>query len=106
MANHGALTVGPDIYTAYYKMETMEHFAYIDWIARTLGRVNQLREEELRKLLELRKRFGTDKPIYSMCPVLSALQTDEKPPVRTVSMDEQELTEIIVRVTASILKEL
>jgi L-fuculose-phosphate aldolase len=105
MANHGALTVGPDIYTAYYKMETMEHFAYIDWIARTLGQVNQLREEELRKLLELRKRFGADKPI-NMCPVLAALQTDEKPPVRTISMSEQELTERIAQVTASVLKEL
>jgi L-fuculose-phosphate aldolase len=106
MANHGALTVGPDIYTAYYKMETMEHFAYIDWIATTLGQVHQLREEELRKLLELRKRFGSDKPIYSMCPVLSALQTDEKPSVPAISMSEQELTELIARVTASVLKEL
>ena len=106
MANHGALTVGPDIYTAYYKMETMEHFAYIDWIARTLGQVNQLKEEELRKLIELRKRFGADKPIFNMCPVLSALQTDEKPPVRAISMSEQELTALIAQVTASVLKEL
>jgi hypothetical protein len=38
--------------------------------------------------------------------VLAALQTDEKPPVRTISMSEQELTERIAQVTASVLKEL
>jgi L-fuculose-phosphate aldolase len=106
LANHGALTVGSDIYAAYYKMETMEHFAYIDWIARTLGRVNQLGEEDLRKLLELRKSLGVDKKLCDICPVLSTLQSDEKPPVRTVSMSEPELTELIAQVTTSVLKEL
>jgi L-fuculose-phosphate aldolase len=106
MANHGALTVGPDIYTAYYKMETMEHFAHIDWLARTLGQVNQLGEDELRKLLELRQKFGADKPLCNICPVLSNLQTDEEPATQTVSMSEQELTELIAKVTASVLKEL
>jgi L-fuculose-phosphate aldolase len=27
LANHGALTVGVDVFNAYYKMETLEHFA-------------------------------------------------------------------------------
>ena len=106
LANHGALTVGPDIYTAYYKMETMEHFAHIDWLARTLGQVNQLGEEDLRKLLELRKKFGSDKSLCNSCPVLSTLQIDEKPSVRTISMSEPELTELIAQVTATVLKEL
>ena len=29
LANHGALTVGADLFAAYYKMETIEHFAKI-----------------------------------------------------------------------------
>src|SRR6202162_1386963 len=29
LANHGALTVGGDLYSAYFKMETVEHFAKI-----------------------------------------------------------------------------
>src|SRR5512133_2135047 len=29
LANHGALTVGADVFAAYYKMETIEHFAKI-----------------------------------------------------------------------------
>jgi L-fuculose-phosphate aldolase len=102
LANHGALTVGPDIYTAYYRMETMEHFAHIDWVARTLGQVNQLGTEDVQKLLELRK----DKPLCNLCPVLSDLQTDENSSPRTASMNEQELTELIAKVTANVLKEM
>ena len=37
LANHGALTVGSDVFDAYYKMETLEHFAGIILYARQLG---------------------------------------------------------------------
>src|SRR6266540_6212886 len=37
LANHGALTCATDVLGAYYKMETVEHFAQISFIARTLG---------------------------------------------------------------------
>jgi len=38
LANHGALTLGGDLYSAYYKLETIEHFAKISLVARLLGR--------------------------------------------------------------------
>ena len=37
LANHGALTLGADLFSAYYKMETIEHFANISLVARMLG---------------------------------------------------------------------
>jgi L-fuculose-phosphate aldolase len=37
LANHGALTMGTDVFAAYYKMETIEHFAKISLVARMLG---------------------------------------------------------------------
>ena len=37
LANHGALTLGQDLFAAYYKMETIEHFAKISLVARLLG---------------------------------------------------------------------
>ena len=40
LANHGALTAGQDLMNAYFKMETMEHFAQITLVARQLGREN------------------------------------------------------------------
>ena len=37
LANHGAVTCGPTVMAAYYKMETIEHFAKISLVARLLG---------------------------------------------------------------------
>ena len=47
LANHGALTVGSDLYNAYYKMETVEHFAQISLVARTLGGERVLSRDEV-----------------------------------------------------------
>jgi L-fuculose-phosphate aldolase len=58
LANHGALTVGTDIFNAYSKMETLEHVAQIIFIAKQLGNVNTLNAEQVEKLIALRKKFG------------------------------------------------
>ena len=57
LANHGALTLGPDLYTAYYRMETLEHTAYIVYLARQMGNVNVLPQDEVDRLMDLRERF-------------------------------------------------
>src|SRR5437870_1800200 len=62
LANHGALTVGPDLYSAYYKMETIEHFAKISLVARLLGRENLIAREEVERLQELRGTYGIKAP--------------------------------------------
>ena len=62
LANHGALTVGTDLYAAYYKMETIEHFAKISLVARLLGRENLLSREEVMRLQELRGSYGIQAP--------------------------------------------
>lgn len=56
LANHGALTVGKDIYDAYYKMETLEHFAAISIYARQIGGEVALDEDEIKKLFEIKSR--------------------------------------------------
>ena len=62
LANHGALTVGGDVFDAYYKMETIEHFAKISLVARTLGREHVLSREEVTRLQELRGSYGIKAP--------------------------------------------
>jgi L-fuculose-phosphate aldolase len=62
LANHGALTVGADVYSAYYKMETIEHFARISLVARLLGRENLISREEVLRLQELRGTYGIKAP--------------------------------------------
>ena len=55
LANHGALTVGSDVYDAYYKMETLEHFAGITMYARLLGGEVALSSEQVSDLVRIRK---------------------------------------------------
>jgi L-fuculose-phosphate aldolase len=62
LANHGALTVGGDLFSAYYKMETIEHFAKISLVARMLGGENLISREEVMRLQELRGTYGIKAP--------------------------------------------
>jgi L-fuculose-phosphate aldolase len=67
LANHGALALGKDLFAAYYKMETIEHFARISLVARQLGRERLLSREEVDRLQELRGRYGIAAPA-PICP--------------------------------------
>jgi L-fuculose-phosphate aldolase len=62
LANHGALTVGGDLFSAYYKMETIEHFAKISLVARMLGGENLISREEVKRLQDLRGTYGIKAP--------------------------------------------
>jgi L-fuculose-phosphate aldolase len=58
MANHGVVTFGESIESAYMKMETVEHFAKIALVTHLLGNEQPLGEEELEKLHEVRHRYN------------------------------------------------
>jgi L-fuculose-phosphate aldolase len=67
LANHGALALGKDLFGAYYKMETIEHFARISLVARMLGGERLLSREEVLRLQGLRGRYGIAAPA-PICP--------------------------------------
>jgi L-fuculose-phosphate aldolase len=67
LANHGALTLGGDVFAAYYKMETIEHFAKISLVARMLGGERLLSRDEVAKLERLRGSYGIASPA-PICP--------------------------------------
>ena len=67
LANHGALTLGSDVYAAYYKMETIEHFAKISLVARLLGGERLLSRDEVFRLQGLRGMYGIAAPA-PICP--------------------------------------
>ena len=58
LANHGAVCYGEDLYKAFFKMETMEHFARITLVAELLGGPQILPRQEVQKLFEARARYG------------------------------------------------
>jgi L-fuculose-phosphate aldolase len=62
LANHGALTLGADLFSAYYKMETIEHFAKISLVARLLGREHLISRDEVERLQNLRGFYGIPAP--------------------------------------------
>ncbi len=62
LANHGAVTCGDSAMAAYYKMETIEHFAKISLVARLLGRENVLSRDEVDRLQGLRGMYGIAAP--------------------------------------------
>lgn len=50
LANHGALTFGPDLITAWFRMETLEHVAKLQTIACQIGQPKPLNDEQVQRL--------------------------------------------------------
>src|SRR6188508_3892145 len=98
LANHGAVTCGTDVMSAYYKMETIEHFAKISLVARLLGGENLISREEVERLQGLRGMYGIAAPaplcadpselasgIDALCQVLEAPESATERLVPTVN---------------------
>jgi L-fuculose-phosphate aldolase len=57
MANHGVVTYGTDLHSAYMKMETVEHFAEIALVTHILGQQQLLDRPDLEKLVAARSKY-------------------------------------------------
>jgi L-fuculose-phosphate aldolase len=57
LANHGAVTYGEDVSQAYFRMETVEHFARITLVSEILGGPKVLPRIEVQKLFDSRPRY-------------------------------------------------
>ena len=57
LQNHGALAVGADVVTAYYRMETLELFAKISLTAHLLGGAKEIPMQQIDKLMDLRENY-------------------------------------------------
>ena len=58
MANHGVVTFGSSLESAYMRMETVEHFAKIALVTHLLGNEQPLGANEVAKLHEVRHRYN------------------------------------------------
>ncbi|WP_029451211.1 class II aldolase/adducin family protein [Clostridium algidicarnis] len=57
LENHGALTVGKDLVTAYYRMETLELWAKTSLVAQLLGEERELSRENIDRLISMRSAY-------------------------------------------------
>ncbi len=64
LMNHGALTVGVDLTQAYYRMETLEHFAKVSLVAHQLGGAVELKRGKIDECCEIAKAFPIKHPGY------------------------------------------
>src|SRR5262245_3176626 len=64
LANHGTVTFGPTLESAYFNSEIIDAYCKILILARQLGRVNYFTEQQTRELLDLKKRIGYDDPRF------------------------------------------
>lgn len=61
LENHGTVTVGPDLMTAYFKTEEFEYYAKIIYLLRGLGsgKINELPREKVEELI---RNFSANNP--------------------------------------------
>lgn len=92
MANHGVVTYGQDLLTAFFRMETVEHFAQVSLVTELLGKQALLSGRDVEKLLAARARYGstTASQVAPECPV-----TSETGAPNRVSLTRQELEALI-----------
>ena len=58
MANHGAVAYGADLWQAFDRLETLEHTARIAILSRILGGSQNLPNDAIEKLINLREKAG------------------------------------------------
>ena len=58
LANHGAVSYGPDLLTAFFRMELTEHLARVSLVTKVLGKESLLSEADVDTLLAARARYG------------------------------------------------
>jgi len=98
MANHGVVTYGADLLSAFFRMETTEHFALVALVTELLGKQVLLSGGDVEKLLAARARYGgqTAAPTTSECPVTSdASETSGASGAERITLTRRELETLI-----------
>ena len=92
MANHGVVTYGQDLLMAFFRMETVEHFAKVALVTELLGKQVLLSSGDVEKLLAARARYGlvTAAPVGAECPVTSDTASGDR-----INVTREELEALI-----------
>jgi L-fuculose-phosphate aldolase len=75
LGSHGVLAWGPDLETAYLRLELVEHLAKIALVARQLGGVRPLPASVMPVLLEARAKAGLGRGAPANVPAAAAPRT-------------------------------
>lgn len=117
LANHGALTVGADLFTAYYRMEILEHFAQVMLTAHLLGGAKPLSQSRVQELYRIRQSLAGNASTPPSGAPNSPSHTDDNSAREAVKRAEavgwplagretEEMWVLVERITAEVLREL
>jgi L-fuculose-phosphate aldolase len=93
MANHGAVCYGADVHQAFFRMETVEHYARIALVAELLGGATVLPRSEVQKLYDSRTRYGVKAKsgVVPGCPVVA----EDAPDGDRIQVTREELISLV-----------
>jgi L-fuculose-phosphate aldolase len=94
LANHGVVTYGPDLLTAFFRMETTEQFARIALVTVVLGKQVLLSGEDVEKLLAARTRYGIQGPPGGLSRPIAA-EDAEAAAIDRITLSRRELEALI-----------
>ncbi|TCW35010.1 L-fuculose-phosphate aldolase [Thermohydrogenium kirishiense] len=101
LENHGALTYGPDLISAYYKMESLEFYAKLTFISTLLGGPKELSDSQVEKLYEIRRKFGLKgRHPGDLCKTLGCSINSVE------SNDDDDISELVNVITKKVLEQL
>jgi L-fuculose-phosphate aldolase len=92
MGNHGVVAYGPDLFSAFCRMESVEHIARVTLVTEVLGKQNLLSSHDVAELLALRAKAGIGPPATAPCepPITSDANETER-----ITLTRQELDALI-----------
>ena len=62
LANHGTITWDSTLELAHFHTETVDHYCRILLLSMQMGKVNTMRDQHVKELLEIKQRMGIDDP--------------------------------------------
>lgn len=97
LANHGAVAYSRDVHQAFFRMETVEHFARVNLVAELLGGAKTLPRKEVDKLIDARGRYGFTSVAASgpACPTAAEDMADAAGGQERFYVTRDELVELV-----------
>ena len=92
LANHGVVTYGPDLLTAFSRMETTEHYAWVTLVTEVLGKQLLLSSSDVEKLFVARARYGLQSV---SCTMPEKLITSESAGTDRITITRRELDALV-----------
>jgi L-fuculose-phosphate aldolase len=114
MANHGVMTIGPDVFTTYHRLEMVEQFATISLVAHVLGKMNTFSSQQLQDLIAIREKSGiaAQNPYRRQCPLpgqagvsQSPAKDADAPPEAPEQPDMESLVNVITQTVLARLQQ-